>query len=28
MSMGQVFDDTASQRLEAVYLTADIVRQR
>jgi len=28
MSMGQVFDDTASQRLEAVYLTPDIVRQR
>jgi arsenite methyltransferase len=28
MSMEQVFDDTASQRLEAVYLTPDIVRQR
>jgi ubiquinone/menaquinone biosynthesis C-methylase UbiE len=28
MSMGQVFDNTASQRLEAVYLTPDIVRQR
>jgi ubiquinone/menaquinone biosynthesis C-methylase UbiE len=28
MSMEQVFDDTASQRLEAVYLTSDIVRQR
>ena len=26
--MEQVFDDTASQRLEAVYLTPDIVRQR
>jgi ubiquinone/menaquinone biosynthesis C-methylase UbiE len=28
MSMEQVFDDTASRRLEAVYLTPDIVRQR
>jgi ubiquinone/menaquinone biosynthesis C-methylase UbiE len=28
MSMERVFDATASQRLEAVYLTPDIVRQR
>jgi len=28
MNMEQVFDDTASRRLEAVYLTPDIVRQR
>lgn len=28
MSMERVFDDTASHRLEAVYLTPDIVQQR